>query len=90
MSNKVEIKKIVINIGDTIINLSLDQARDLQEILNKTFGTEKITYPYYPYPIWREYIYEKPYRYWDVVYSGTSNTLSCSATSGSGAVSGGT
>ncbi len=78
MSNKVEIKKIVINIGDTIINLSLDQARELQDILNKTFGKKQIVYPYDPpYPM---YPYYPTYTYWNMTYSG--DTAICSSISG--------
>lgn len=60
---EVSIKKVVVKIGDKEISLSLDEAKELQDILNRTFGTEKTVFvpsapviierPWYPtYPHW--------------------------------------
>lgn len=61
--SEVSIKKLVIKIGDKEVNLSLDEAKELQDILNRTFGGEKTIFvptapviierPWYPnYPHW--------------------------------------
>jgi hypothetical protein len=61
--SEVSIKKVVVKIGDKEIGLSLDEAKELQDILNRTFGTEKTVFvpsapviierPWYPtYPHW--------------------------------------
>lgn len=61
--SEVSIKKVVVKIGDKEISLSLDEAKELQDILNRTFGTEKTVFvpsapviierPWYPtYPHW--------------------------------------
>ena len=73
----VEIKHIVIKVGEKEIPLSLEEAKELQDILNKTFGGEKVIEKivhehdhYYP---WWEY---QPYTYprWTVTYPIYSDT----------------
>lgn len=39
--SEVSSKKVVVKIGDKEISLSLDEAKELQDILNRTFGAEK-------------------------------------------------
>jgi len=58
MSNKVEVKKIVLQIGKKEIPLSLDEAKELKNILADIFEKPDvyIPYPTYPYPVY-------PYRY---------------------------
>jgi hypothetical protein len=48
MSELVEIKKIVIVIGDNEVELSLEQAKSLRDELNKIVPTERMGYIYYP------------------------------------------
>jgi hypothetical protein len=72
-----KIKKIVLEIGDKKVELSVKEAKELKEILCDLFGArENRYYPYYYYvPQWY------PYRYWytecdtngNVTYT-TSNT----------------
>lgn len=61
--SKVSIKNVIVKIGDKEISLSLYEAKELQDILNRTFGTEKTVFvpsapviierPWYPtYPHW--------------------------------------
>lgn len=61
--SKVSFKNVIVKIGDKEISLSLDEAKELQDILNRTFGTEKTVFvpsapviierPWYPtYPHW--------------------------------------
>ena len=69
MDTKVEIKKVVIKIGDKELSLSIDEAKELKTILNQTFGGGETIYV--PTVI-REY---PPYVYphWTITY-GDSNT----------------
>lgn len=63
MSNKAEIKKIVLDLGaDTEIVINLDQAKKLHSVLDEMFGrkTEYIPAPYPVYPV----IYERNRPYW--------------------------
>lgn len=54
---KVEVKKVVLKIGDKEIGLSVDEAKELTKLLMDTFGEkepikyyERVPwYPYYPY-----------------------------------------
>jgi len=76
----VKIDKIVIQIGDRLVLLTLDQAQELQQVLNDTFGEKRrpiyLTYPRRPAPSW----YVPPYQHWDIWcgVSGSDGTLTCS------------
>lgn len=68
------VQKISIRMGDKIVDLTLEQAQELQRLLNKTFGQEKdkeyipipSPYPYpEPYPVPWPIIPYDPYRRWD-------------------------
>lgn len=59
MKDKIEIKKIVIKVGEKELSFSLEEAKELQDILNKTFGGEKTVW-FPSYPIYIEV--ERPYR----------------------------
>lgn len=82
MSDKIEIKRIVIKLRDKEINLTVDEAKELQSVLGNMFGaktTEWVTvpYPYYvPYNPW-------PYRYdhWYVTYGNgdTAGVVYCAS-----------
>ena len=82
MSKKVEVSKINIKIGDKEIPLTLGEAKELQELLNKTFGEEKTVYvPGRSYPVTIPYpIPYQPYRpYWEITWdSGIENEMTYS------------
>jgi len=73
MADKVNVSKIVLNINDKSIELSLEEAEELNKILNGLFKekvVEKYSYvPYYPY--YPPYDYSK-WRYvsWSSDHSG--------------------
>lgn len=60
----MEIKKLILDLnGKEPIELTVEEAKELQDILNRTFGVEKekVYIPYTPYV--QPYVIE-PYRYW--------------------------
>lgn len=59
MKEKIEIKKIVIKVGEKELSFSMEEAKELQNILNETFGGEKAIY-FPSYPVYIEV--ERPYR----------------------------
>lgn len=74
MSDKVEISKVCFKIGDKTIDLTLDEAKKLQELLNSNFGQRYVpqnvpiiiekAVPYYPDPYrWKE---------WKITWTGNS------------------
>ena len=80
----IKISKVVIDLGDKKIELSLDEAKSLLEILQDTFDAKVvigssptiIERPYYPYPY-------RTYPWWGVTYTTTTDgtyTINCSAT----------
>lgn len=72
MKNKVEISKINIQIGKKEIELSLEEAHELQQILNETFGKEKtVFYPSYPVIVERP-VYPR-WNYWTVTCGDSAN-----------------
>ncbi len=85
--DKVKIDKINIKIGDQEIPMTLAQAKELQELLNDTFGkTYRLGNPIYierPVRPWRSSY--NPLPYWGVSYD--SNTVVFSTSSGGGAPS---
>ncbi len=55
MQKKPTIKKIVLTIGGKDLELSLDEAKELRDILHDTFpesSTERTIIPYWPYWYW--------------------------------------
>jgi hypothetical protein len=71
-SAKVEVSNIVLNIRDTKIELSLDEARELKAALDGLLGNE--TTPSYipvPYP----FPYSRPYWKWEPYYYTTTKTM---------------
>ena len=80
MKDKVEISRVVFKIGGKKIELTLEEAKKLQELLNSNFGQVSIHYypAYYPQPyVWND---------WQLTYgrmdqaadSQTGGTLYCS------------
>jgi hypothetical protein len=70
MIKEMKIKKVILQIGDKEISVTVEEAKELMELLNKTFSNEKmkIEYvPYYPYP----YVYPNPQITWTTCDSGT-------------------
>ncbi len=63
MKKKAEIKKIVMDIGGEEVNLDMDQAKKLYELLGDLFGSQVISTPS-PYPI----IIERERPYWTGPY----------------------
>lgn len=65
MENSVAIERVIISIGKKEIPLTLEEAKELMEILNNTFGKKEIVIS--PSPI----IIERPYTYphWTLTYS---------------------
>lgn len=85
--SEMKIEKISIKMGDKTVELTLEQAKELKDILNDTFPEPVVNQPAtFPYPI---YI-ERPYPYWkqwDTVWCGNTinspdfvrnGTLTCS------------
>jgi hypothetical protein len=75
----VEISKVNIKIGKKEIELSVEEAKELKEILNETFGEKGVVYIPQPYPV-----YERPWRWrywgeptWTYVSGGTDATTQC-------------
>jgi hypothetical protein len=67
--NKVEISKIVIKIDGKELNLTLDETKQLRDILDNLLGDKnKITYIPYTLP----YI-TNPYPYWTVTTTTNTN-----------------
>lgn len=75
-NNKVEISKINIRIGDKEIPLTLEEAQELRQILDETFGQKTVFYPSTPIYIERP----RPWRYWKPTITTTSGTSSKAAT----------
>lgn len=63
MKSKAEIKKIVIDLGNKEIELSVDQAHKLYKILGDMFSEKQVATPC-PYPV----IVEKRVPYWTYPY----------------------
>jgi hypothetical protein len=81
MSDEVNIREIRINIGDKILVLTPEEARDLNRILSDLFGVREVS-KYYPIVIDRPVIstpwepYKHPYTvtpYWSVTWQGDGN-----------------
>lgn len=84
MEDKVEISKINLQIGNKEISLTLEQAKELQNILNATFGKTEIVHER-PIIIEREKIL--PWRrgpYWSAEYVSGKPELSLKAGNHSG------
>jgi hypothetical protein len=73
-----EIVKVKIKMGDTEVELTLEEAKTLQHTLNDAFGSPAL-------PVWVPYYDPWPYRpgqpFWQVITSG--NTLCLSREEGS-------
>lgn len=87
----IEVEKIVLKIGRKTIELSVEEAIELREVLGDVVGktrTEKEYIPYYP-----PYVTPGPlpYRYWTTTggaLGGNSTTPTLSLTSGGATSSG--
>jgi len=71
MSKSVKIKKVVLKIGKSEFALSLEEVKELQEVLDKAFAPTRTIYPLYPY--W-------PYWNGNVIYTSSSGSISCATT----------
>lgn len=82
MSEKVEIKKILIKIGKKEIELSLAEAQELKQILDETFGTKVVEVHYDRWtPIYVSYpqITTPTWTYWQTTTSGGTYILNCTS-----------
>ena len=71
MSEKVSVSKIVVKMGKKEVELTLEEAKELQELLNDTFGKKETVY--IPgSPIYIERPYHWTYPRWEVTYGNTS------------------
>lgn len=69
MNKKIEIKKVVIQIGDKEAELTIEQARELKDALNELLGKKETVYlPSSPVIIERPY----PRPYWATTWGNTS------------------
>ena len=59
-----KITTINIKMGEQEVSLSIEQAKELQSLLNETFPEPKETIKYIPGPVIERIIERKPYRYW--------------------------
>lgn len=71
MAKKIEIKKVIIQIGDQEAALTIEQARDLKDALIELLGAKETVYvPSSPV------IIERPYRpyypYWGTIWTTVS------------------
>ena len=87
MMEKVTISKIELIVNDKKIELTINEAMELKDLLNKTFEKEKVefvpypVYPSYPvYPWWQVQPYTITYDAWATTSSG--DILTYSNTSG--------
>ena len=72
MSEKISISKIQIKIGNKALDLTLEEARELKDILNTTFPEKEVIPGIYPLPCPSPIIIERPiqpyYKYWEYKY----------------------
>lgn len=74
--SEIKVQKIVIQIGKKEVSLTVGEAKELQKILDETFGKKEIVYiPSHPVVIERP-IYP-PYRWWRVRYEDNAQTVWC-------------
>ncbi len=77
MSKKVRVTKVEIEIGDSKQLLTLDQAKELRDVLNDAFPEDRpITYP--------TVIHEwpRPYHYWTPTYTSPTYSHRCGRLTG--------
>jgi hypothetical protein len=81
MSKKIEVKKIVIQLGDKEAELTIEQARELKDALNELLGLKETVY-LSPSPIVVDRPYTRPYSpYWSVTYGNTGDSVTYSLNS---------
>ena len=75
MAKEVIVSKIVFKMGDVSVELSLEEAKELQKLLNDTLGKQEsvfvptvMSYPVYPRPY--------PWGYYEVSYDTTDGNSS--------------
>jgi len=86
MSSKVKVSKIVLVVNGKEIELTIDEAKELNGMLGELFDQKEKTivverHPYipysYPYVYVKPYVWEQPYITWcgHVTFSGNTSTL---------------
>lgn len=88
--NEIKISKISLTIAGKTLELSLEEAKELQEVLDKTFPKPSMQcisqwIPSTPIIIQRDYLWESPWRKWEITcltpsYTSTGSTCSDSTT----------
>jgi hypothetical protein len=81
-SKSVAITKVVVKMGKMEVSMTVEEAKELQDVLNKTFCSVEVRRPIYiDYPVYR------PYTWWSVKPDYTTGVVYCSSTSGTSATS---
>jgi hypothetical protein len=74
MTKKIEVKKVVIQLGDKEAELTIEQARQLKDALNELLGSKETVYVS-PSPIIIERPYTYPYSpYWSITWQTVSGS----------------
>lgn len=83
----VKIDTVELHIGDKTIKLSLEELKELRDILDATFPKEKVTVVPQPYPVYPPWRVMRTMERWDglmhwatTINSNAGNTLSMSLT----------
>ena len=81
MSKKAEIKKIVLDLGNKEVELTVGQAKRLHIVLDDMFGEKTVytSYPVWPIIIERQrpyWFHGEPYLYYEGHYDGTATQMS--------------
>ena len=64
MADEVKVERIVIKIGDKEHEFSMEEAKELQKLLNDLLGEKEVIYIPYSQPvIYPQPVYVEPYRY---------------------------
>ena len=76
MSKEIKIKNLTVKIGNTEVEVTVKEAKDLKKALDELFRSEiKTEYVPSPYPVYPHPWYERPYVTWLCDDSNTTYTL---------------
>jgi len=73
MSDKAEIKKIVIDLGGKDISLTIEQSKKLHEVLHEMFGKKEVTISSYPIYVERSIPYWSQRRFGEILCSSKAS-----------------
>lgn len=75
---KIEISKVTLKVGGKDIELTLEQARELKDVLGELFPEKTVPFTTPIQPILIEPYYPRPWHQWEVWYGdNTPYTISC-------------